>query len=163
MAASEGHDSGLCAASSERRVQFATDPLNLTLAAPEVNRCGPGGKCGFDAAEWLPEKNTCWYASRVVEIKVKYSLSVDAAEAEVLEAILINCESVEMIYLPASSQHSSSATSAVSEDALAIYDDNQNGRISCDEARVHSIAPVTRGHPAYAYMNDGDGDGVVCE
>ena len=43
------------------------------------------------------------------------------------------------------------------------YDDNRNGRITCAEARNHGIAPVPRGHPAYPYMNDGDGDGVVCE
>ena len=28
---------------------------------------------------------------------------------------------------------------------------------------AHGIAPVHRGHPAYRYMRDGDGDGVVCE
>jgi len=47
--------------------------------------------------------------------------------------------------------------------ALVLYDDNGNGRISCAEARAHGIAPVERGHPAYEYMRDGDGDGVVCE
>ncbi|WP_425605535.1 excalibur calcium-binding domain-containing protein [Pseudoalteromonas shioyasakiensis] len=46
--------------------------------------------------------------------------------------------------------------------ALSIYDDNQNGKISCKEARNHKITPVYSGHPAYPYMNDGDGDGVVC-
>ena len=43
------------------------------------------------------------------------------------------------------------------------WDDNGNGRVSCAEARRHGIAPVPRGHPAYEYMRDGDGDGVVCE
>ena len=43
------------------------------------------------------------------------------------------------------------------------WDDNGNGRISCAEARRHGIAPVRRGHPAYRYMRDGDGDGIVCE
>ena len=48
-------------------------------------------------------------------------------------------------------------------DALALWDDNGNGRITCAEARTHGIAPVRRGHPAYQYMRDADGDGVVCE
>ncbi|MDE0382165.1 MAG: excalibur calcium-binding domain-containing protein, partial [Rhodospirillales bacterium] len=48
-------------------------------------------------------------------------------------------------------------------DALALYDDNGNGRITCKEARRHGIAPVPRGHPAYEFMRDGDKDGVVCE
>ena len=43
------------------------------------------------------------------------------------------------------------------------WDDNGNGRVTCAEARRHGIAPVPRSHPAYAYMRDGDGDGVVCE
>ena len=33
----------------------------------------------------------------------------------------------------------------------------------CAEARAHGIAPVRRGHPAYEYMSDRDGDGVACE
>jgi len=49
------------------------------------------------------------------------------------------------------------------QSALALYDDNGNGRITCAEARRHGIAPVPRGHPAYQYMNDRDNDGVVCE
>ena len=47
--------------------------------------------------------------------------------------------------------------------AIARWDDNGNGRISCAEARRHGIAPVPRGHPAYQHMRDGDNDGVVCE
>ena len=43
------------------------------------------------------------------------------------------------------------------------WDDDGNGRVSCAEARRHGIAPVRRDHPAYAFMNDADGDGVVCE
>ena len=47
--------------------------------------------------------------------------------------------------------------------ALALYDDNRNGMITCKEARRHGIAPVTRSHPAYKFMRDADGDRVVCE
>lgn len=48
-------------------------------------------------------------------------------------------------------------------DPLALYDDNGNGRITCAEARAHGIAPVPSDHAAYGYMNDRDGDGVVCD
>ncbi len=51
----------------------------------------------------------------------------------------------------------------VQQNALQLYDDNGNGRITCAEARNHGIAPVPRGHPAYPYMIDRDNDGVVCE
>ena len=65
VAVSEGHDSGLCAVGPSVRSRFASDLLNLTLAAPEVNRCGGTGKCAHDAAEWLPDMNKCWFAARV--------------------------------------------------------------------------------------------------
>ena len=51
----------------------------------------------------------------------------------------------------------------VQEDALSLYDDNRNGRITCAEARRHGITPVSAEHPAYQYMRDADNDGVVCE
>ena len=52
---------------------------------------------------------------------------------------------------------------AIYRNALALLDDNANGRIPCQGVRRHGIAPVPRGHPAYTYMYDRDGDGVVCE
>ena len=47
--------------------------------------------------------------------------------------------------------------------ALEMYDDNGDDRITCAEARNHGIAPVPRGHPAYEFMRDADDDGMVCE
>ena len=158
VAVSEGHDSGLCAAGPSVRSRFASDLLNLTLAAPEVNRCGGTGKCAHDAAEWLPDMNKCWFAARVVAVKFKYSLTVDRDEAIALQRILSDCTSTDMIFTDL--QAIEPTVIAV---ALRLYDDNRNGRITCAEARRHGIAPVPRDHPAYPYMRDGDGDGVVCE
>lgn len=170
LSTSEAHDSGLCAASPEVRKQFATDPLNLTLAAPEVNRCNPGGKCGFDAAEWMPEKNKCWFSNRIVELRQKYKLTIDINEARTLENTLRNCESFEMIMFEGRPEQGNlNAISNVQvpnisqKSALTLYDDNGNGKITCKEARAHGIAPVTQDHPAYQYMYDPDKDGVVCE
>ena len=166
VAASEGHDSGLCAADPSVRHRFASDLLNLTLAAPEVNRCGGAGKCAHDAAEWLPPKNRCWFAARVIAVKFKYSLTVDRDEAIALQRVLSDCTSTEIIFtgLAANDPTTSAATEPTRiAEALRLYDDNSNGRITCAEARSHGIAPVSRDHPAYAYMRDGDNDGMVCE
>ena len=164
VARSEAHDSGLCDASAETRRRFATDLLNLTLASPEVNRSQKSGK---DASEWLPELNRCWFASRVVEVRREYALSVDEHERDILEGILSGCTSTEMVVLDAPEGTSETLTPAPEDEegssALELYDDNGNGRITCAEARNHGIAPVRRGHPAYEYMNDADDDGVVCE
>ncbi|RCS68330.1 hypothetical protein FM109_00460 [Vibrio casei] len=171
VSASEGHDSGLCAASAAKKAAFASDQLNLTLAAPKVNRCSTGGKCGYDASEWMPEKNKCWFANRIVEIKTKYTLSVDRAETNALDAVLSKCDSTEMIFYAkdngpmtvSSNTPASVASTPTTKDALKLFDDNNNGRITCAEARSHGIAPVYKKHPAYPFMRDSDGDGVVCE
>ncbi len=63
----------------------------------------------------------------------------------------------------AAPQAPAAAPPANARAALARWDDNRNGRISCAEARRHGIAPVPRNHPAYRHMRDGDNDGVVCE
>ncbi|PTB88770.1 hypothetical protein C9928_05560 [Pseudidiomarina aestuarii] len=162
VAASEAHDSGLCAAPAHVKAAFSRDLLNLTLAAPEINRCGRNGKCGLDAGEWLPPHNQCWFAYRVVSVKQKYNLSVDRVEAESLDSVLSQCDSVGMVFYE-SSPLGNTQNPASSSNALERYDDNGNGRITCAEARKHGIAPVSRNHPAYRYMHDGDGDGVVCE
>lgn len=166
VAASEAHDSGLCAAPAHVKRAFSRDLLNLTLAAPKVNRCGPGGKCGKDAAEWMPERNQCWFSYRVIEVKQKYNLSVDRAEAEALDSVLRQCDSVDMIIYEEPrevSEHAIAPAASSGRNALDRYDENNNGRITCAEARQHGIAPVSSNHPAYPYMYDADGDGTVCE
>ena len=97
VAVSEAHDSGLCAADPETRRRFATDLLNLTLASPEMNRCGKSGKCAYDAAQWLPPMNQCWFAARIVAVRLKYRLTVDRREADTLERVLSGCVSTAMI------------------------------------------------------------------
>ena len=161
VARSEAHDSGLCATDAATRRRFSGDILNLTLASPSVNR---HQKSGNDGAEWLPDLNQCWFADRVVRVRLVYGLTIDQRDADALEAVLSGCSSIEMVIVPASAEESPSPEPAPSNiDALAMWDDNKNGRITCAEARNHGIAPVRRGHPAYQYMNDADNDGIVCE
>ena len=161
VARSEAHDSGLCAADAETKKRFASDLLNLTLASPEVNR---QQKIAKDAAEWLPDLNQCWFADRVVQVRQEYQLTIDETEAAALETVLSGCSSVDMVISEASAIPSTATPYPTPvADPLAVYDDNGNGRISCAEARAHGIAPVRSDHSAYPYMNDGDGDGVVCE
>ena len=172
LARSEAHDSGLCAASRQTRSEFASGLLNLTLASPSVNR---HQKVDKDAAEWLPELNQCWYVDRIVQVRREYGLTIDRGEADAIDTVLASCESTDMVVLPAGASTTGTATATPPPaeastpsgdsdvDALALYDDNGNGRITCAEARAHGIAPVHRGHPAYEFMRDADGDGVVCE
>ncbi|WP_054015831.1 excalibur calcium-binding domain-containing protein [Pseudoalteromonas sp. R3] len=163
VATSEAHDSGLCAAPLSVKNAFASDLLNLTLAAPAINRCSSSGKCGKDAAEWMPEKNKCWFANRIIEVRRKYSLTIDIAEATRLDAELATCTSTEMLFFADNGAEAKPLQNTEKQDALTLYDDNKNGRITCAEARKHNIAPVKKSHIAYPFMRDTDGDGVVCE
>ena len=91
VARSEAHDSGLCRADRATRRRFAGDLLNLALASPRMNR---HEKRDRDAAEWAPARNRCWFAHRVVEVKMRYGLSVDAMERDALESMLVGCVDV---------------------------------------------------------------------
>ena len=96
-------------------------------------------------------------------------------EADAIDQVLTGCESTEIIILEPRTvvttaaterptpDSTSTPTASSDVDALARYDDNRNGRITCAEARAHGIAPVHRGHPAYQCIRGTDGDGVVCE
>ena len=138
--------------------QFANDLLNITLASTALNRYE---KIAKDASEWLPSRNQCWFASRVVSVRLKYRLTIDRAEAASLTRVLAGCASTALIFLnPAAAPAAPPSRAA---NPLEQWDDNGNERISCAEARAHEIATVARNHPAYPYMNDADGDGVVCE
>lgn len=82
VALAEAYDSGLA---PERYLEFGSDPLNLTVALPAVNRAQ---KSDRDVAEWRPEHNQGWFAARVIAVKQKYGLTVDPAERDVLESML---------------------------------------------------------------------------
>ena len=97
VARSEAHDSGLCAADDATRRGFATDLLNLTLAAPAVNR---NQKRDLDAAEWLPDVNRCWFAARVIAVRQEYRLTIDRREADALDQVLAGCASTELLTFP---------------------------------------------------------------
>ena len=117
-----------------------------------------------DAVEWLSRVIRCWLTARVVAVKCKYRLTVEAREARALEGVLSRCASTAMMVADgreAAPAPSPEAPGTDEADALWRWDTNGNGRITCREARAHGIAPVRRGHQAWRFMRDGDS--VVCE
>ena len=160
VARSEAHDSGLCAADLAVRRRFASDLLNLTLADPDINRYV---KRDHDATLWMPPMNRCWFANRVIEVRRKYSHTIDRLEANALDNVLEFCITTDLVVnlgRPATLKLPLITPPSV-VDALGSWDDNRNGRITRTEARWHGTAPVPFTHPAYPFMRDGDG--VVCE
>ena len=94
VATAEAHASGMYAKTEEDRSVYGKDLDNLTLAAPSVNRHQKSDK---DPAEWMPENNRCWYVGKWVEIKKKYNLTMDQAEADSIAAVYKECDSFDMI------------------------------------------------------------------
>ena len=93
VANSEAHESGMGSRSREERQRYASDLDNLTLAAPRLNRYEKRAK---DPANWLPENNRCWYVGKYLEIKRKYGLSMDQAEADAVLTVYRSCSSFEI-------------------------------------------------------------------
>lgn len=165
VARSEAHDSGLYGRDAETRKAFARGPFNLTLASPAVNRHGERSE---NVAEWTPALNACWFVDRTIRVRRKYGLTIDRREAEAVERVLAACQFTDMLVscsgtVSGAHRDQAGGSGNDSDGPLARFDDNGNGRITCAEARRHGIAPVRSDHPAYGFMRDGDGNGVVCE
>ena len=72
---------------------FANDLLDLKPATLALNRYD---KADREHGWWLPGCNRCWFAHRVVELKVEYGPTVDESEAAGLEEVLRLCEVTQM-------------------------------------------------------------------
>jgi hypothetical protein len=73
----------------DERVAFANDPLNLLAVDASANRQKGDG----DTATWLPKNKgfRCAYVARQVSVKLKYALSVTAAERDAMRRVLAKC------------------------------------------------------------------------
>ena len=159
VALAEARDSGL---PMEDLLDFAHDPENLTLATRIENR----RKGDRDATGYLPEHNRCWFAGKVLSAKQRWGLSVDEREAVFLKTAMAGCSPGEIARPrcePLETEDAPEKPLDASE-WLDQCDANENRRVTCSEAYACGAPlPVTRGHPLYGFMTDGDGDGLVCE
>ncbi len=144
VALSEAHDSGLCAADAATKRRFANDLLNLTLSAPGVN----SQKSGKDAGEWMPQIDPRGFAETVIQVKLKYGLSIDRRERAALERALDGHR-----VAPPDSVGVLAELPEAEGSPLDLWDDNGNGRITCAEAKRHGIAPVRR--PSGVRLHEG--------
>ena len=156
VARSEAHDSGLCAASTNTRRAFANDLLNLTLASPSVNR---HQKVDKDLAQWLPALNQCWYVNQVVQVKRKYNLSMDQAEASVARRVLSGCSSTAMQFTDPGSAPQPPPAATQQQPASS----GQSCPRNCTEAHNMGMSNMGSDHACYQPKFDRDRDGIGCE
>lgn len=150
----------------KQRLALANDPLNLLAVEAAANRA----KGDHDAATWLPpsDRYRCTYVARQIAVKAKYGLWVTPPEREAMARVLRDCPDEPApigdapILAPINPPEPGRADAGSSPRAPARAAAPDYG--SCKEAKAHGGGPYVRGKdPEYAYYQDRDGDGVVCE
>lgn len=89
VALSDAWQTGAQLISSEKRVSFANDPLNLLAVDGKTNQQKSDG----NAASWLPPNKSfrCQYVARQIAVKSAYQLWVVMAEYDAMKNVLDTC------------------------------------------------------------------------
>ena len=175
---SEAWRSGAWKWSPAQREAFAndlTDPRALIAVTASLNR----QKGDQDPSTWLPPENKCTYVSNWIAIKVRYSLTVDSAEAGALSSLVSQCNitSISVSSLsayaitaginPITLTAPSAAPTATAEPTLAPETYKIVKYSTCAKARAAGVTPIVRSKNQTLYnLNralDRDKDGVACE
>ena len=177
----EAWQSGADEWSTSDKDTFADDMLNLTAVTASSNR----SKGAKDASEWLPPtpSGQCYLSIRVIQVKTKWSLSIDQDEYNTLKELTESCgpeipdipspppelTSTALPPTPTASpaQPSSGYGSQFYQTAdgsdIDIYDANGNGDINCGELPSAAKPVIVISSGSDPYRLDGDGDGFGCE
>jgi len=152
-----------------KRVAFANDPINLQPTDASANR----QKGDSDTASWLPPNKAyrCSYVARQVAVKKKYRVWVTAAERNAMLAVLRRCPD-QVLPSPGSQPTIASNTGGPPPSARTTSPPRFVGSgggtdprfRTCGDANAAGYGPYYRGKdPEYAWYQDRDRDGIVCE
>jgi hypothetical protein len=178
----EAWRSGAWKWSPAQREAFAndlTDQRALVAVTAGLNR----QKGDQDPSTWLPPENKCVYVSNWIAIKVRYSLTVDPAEANALTSLVSQCNitSITAFSIPAyavtaginpitlvSPTTAPAPTAVPTTKATSAPKVKKNVKYStCAKARTAGVTPIVRSKNKALYnLNKGldrDKDGVACE
>ena len=177
----EAWQSGADEWSASDKDTFADDILNLTAVTASSNR----SKGAKDASEWLPSEASgkCYLLIRVIQVKTKWSLSIDQDEYTTLKELTESCgpgipdipspppELISAAPTPTptaspaqpSSGYGSQFYQTADGSDIDIYDANGNGDINCGELPSAAKPVLVISPGSDPYRLDGDGDGFGCE
>ena len=165
----EAWESGAQSWDSATRRSFANDLAyehSLIAVSARSNR----SKSDRDPNNWMPPASSfhCQYVGRWIAVKYRWSLAVDPAEKSFLESKVASCGSAADVVSPqkasvAAGQVPSVQSSPVPTQAPPAGTDPKFK--SCAEAARNGYqGPYVRGvNIEYAWYQDRDNDGVVCE
>ena len=179
---SEAWRSGAWKWSPAQREAFAndlTDLRSLIAVTASLNR----QKSDQDPSTWLPLVDKCTYVSNWIAIKVRYSLTVDTAEATALTTLIASCgiTSIIAFSIPAYAITAGitpitlvAPTPTVAPTPIATTEPTAVPKVkkavkysSCAKAKAAGVTPIIRSKNKTLYtLNkalDRDKDGVACE
>jgi hypothetical protein len=162
----EAWASGARSWSSAKREAYAndlTEKRTLVAVSAHANR----SKVDRDPAHWMSARHRCRYVNQWVVVKLRWSLTVDRAEKATLAHVAAHCPNVVL------RTHLAKVVSTGSGHGTGHGSGHGTGHGSggldprfdtCTEAKAHGYGPYRRGKdPEYAWYEDRDGDGIVCE
>ena len=156
-----------------------TDSRSLIAVTASLNR----QKSDQDPSTWLPLVDKCTYVSNWIAIKVRYSLTVDTAEATALTTLIASCgiTSITAFSIPAYAITAGitpitlvAPTPTVAPTPIATTEPTAVPKVkkavkysSCAKAKAAGVTPIIRSKNKTLYaLNkalDRDKDGVACE
>ena len=97
----EAWESGARDWTADRRERYAND-LGYADSLIAVSAASNRSKGARDPAEWMPPATGvhCWYAAAWVQVKTRWSLTVDQTEADKLQSVLAGCDDDDLGNLP---------------------------------------------------------------
>ena len=163
----EAWESGAHSWDSATRTSFANDLAyehSLIAVSARSNR----SKSDRDPNNWMPPASSfhCQYVGRWIAVKYRWSLAVDSAEKSFLESKVASCGSASDVAAPQKASVAVGQAPVVQPTPTQAPQAGTHPKFSsCAEAARNGYrGPYVRGvNPEYAWYQDRDRDGSVCE
>ena len=169
----EAWDSGARRWNAATRQRFANDlrdPRTLVAVTASSNR----SKSDRDPAEWVPSLGSCAYVRQWVAVKIRWHLSVDAAEKRALRGLVEGCRNTRITVRRAVVRTTPGGTSTSGTPGGSGSGGTGPGGSgstgldprfdTCTAAIAAGFGPYVDGRDTeYDWYTDADSDGVVCE
>jgi len=165
----EAWESGAYVWDSTTRTNFANDLAyehSLIAVSAKSNR----SKSDRDPNNWMPPASSfhCQYVGRWIAVKYRWSLSVDTAEKSFLESRVASCGAAADVVAPQKASVTAGQAPVVQPTPTPTQAPQSGTHprfSSCAEAARNGYrGPYVRGiNPEYAWYQDRDRDGSVCE
>ena len=162
----EAWESGAYSWDSATRTSFAND-LTYEHSLIAVSARSNRSKSDRDPNNWMPPATSfhCQYVGRWIAVKHRWSLSVDSAEKNFLSGKLASCGSAADVAPPPKATVAIGPAPVVTPSPTPTQAGTHPKFSSCAEAARNGYrGPYVRGvDPEYAWYQDRDKDGSVCE